>query len=92
MDILVLLGSFAGFFEHASVYTAVAATGATVVVLYLPWMFQRVNFGPVTNAKNRGQRDLSVRECIVIAPICPLSLLMGAAPGIFLTPLVHPPR
>ena len=36
--------------------------------VYMLWMFQRVNYGPVTNDKNRGLRDLSVREWIVIAP------------------------
>jgi NADH-quinone oxidoreductase subunit M len=51
------------------------------------WMFQRVNYGPVTNDKNRGLRDLSVREWIVIAPICVMAVLMGVVPGWFLAPM-----
>jgi NADH-quinone oxidoreductase subunit M len=86
-EFLILLGSFAGFFEHASVYTAVAATGVILSAVYMLWMFQRVNYGPMTNAKNRGLRDLSVREWFVIAPICAMCIVMGVAPGIFLKPM-----
>jgi len=86
-EFLILLGSFAGFFEHASVYTAVAATGVILSAVYMLWMFQRVNYGPMTNAKNRGLRDLSVREWFVIAPVCAMCIVMGVAPGIFLKPM-----
>ena len=50
-------------------------------------MFQRVNYGPLTNDKNRGLRDLSVREWFVIAPICAMAIFMGVAPGFFLKPM-----
>ena len=51
------------------------------------WMFQRVNYGPVTNDKNRGLRDLSPREWVVIAPICAMAVVMGVVPSIFLRPM-----
>jgi len=51
------------------------------------WMFQRVNYGPVTNDKNRGLRDLSVREWCVIAPVCAMCVVMGVVPGAFLKPM-----
>jgi NADH-quinone oxidoreductase subunit M len=51
------------------------------------WMFQRVNYGEVTNPKNRGLRDLSPREWVVIAPICAMAIIMGVAPGWFLRPM-----
>ena len=50
-------------------------------------MFQRVNYGPLTNAKNRGLRDLSAREWAVIAPMCAIAIYMGIAPGVFLRPM-----
>jgi len=50
-------------------------------------MFQRVNYGTVTHEKNTGLRDLSVREWIVIAPICAMGLVMGVAPQWFLAPM-----
>ena len=37
--------------------------------VYLLWMVQRVFFGKVTNAKNKGLTDLSWREIGLIAPL-----------------------
>ncbi len=51
------------------------------------WMIQRVNYGEVSNPKNRGLRDLSPCEWVVIAPICAMAILMGVAPGWFLHPM-----
>src|SRR5207302_4234150 len=53
-EFLILLGSFgATVVRPAGVYTAVAATGVILSAVYMLWMFQRVNYGPVTNPKNR---------------------------------------
>ncbi len=86
-EFLILLGTFSGFFDHAPVYTAVAATGVILSAVYMLWMFQRVNYGLVTNPKNRGLRDLSVREWCVIAPVCAMAIFMGVVPGLFLKPM-----
>jgi NADH-quinone oxidoreductase subunit M len=88
-EFLILLGSFRGVFDpsRAYIYTAVAATGVILSAVYMLWMFQRVNYGPVTNAKNRALRDLSVREWIVIAPICAMAIFMGVFPQVFLRPM-----
>jgi NADH-quinone oxidoreductase subunit M len=90
-EFLILLGTFTSglhfdsFSAHA--FTAVAATGVILSAVYMLWMFQRVNYGPVTNNKNRGLRDLSVREWLVIGPICAMAIGMGVAPGVFLKPM-----
>ena len=55
--------------------------------VYMLWMFQRVNYGPVTNPKNTGLRDLSVREWFVIGPVCAMAIVMGVVPGVFLKPM-----
>src|SRR5581483_3276321 len=87
-EFLILLGSFSGgIVKPAGVYTAVAATGVILSAVYMLWMFQRVNYGPVTNAKNRGLRDLSAREWWVIAPVCAAAIFMGVFPGVFLKPM-----
>ncbi len=65
----------------------IAATGVILSAVYMLWMFQRVNYGVVTNPKNRGLRDLSVREWFVIAPICAMAIFMGVVPGVFLKPM-----
>ena len=87
-EFLILLGSFsATVVRPAWVYTAIASTGVILSAVYMLWMFQRVNYGPVTNPKNRGLRDLSVREWFVIAPVCAAAIFMGVVPGVFLKPM-----
>ena len=51
------------------------------------WMFQRVNYGPITNEKNRTLPDLSPREWAMVAPIVAMSIFMGVLPNIFLRPM-----
>jgi NADH-quinone oxidoreductase subunit M len=87
-EFLILIGAFgSNVLDGARVYTAIAATGVILSAVYMLWMFQRVNYGPLTNDKNRGLRDLSVREWFVIAPICAMAIFMGVAPGVFLRPM-----
>jgi NADH-quinone oxidoreductase subunit M len=88
-EFLILIGAFNGEFDpaNAKYFTAVAATGVILSAVYMLWMFQRVNYGPLTNPRNRGLRDLSLREWAVIAPICAVAIGMGVAPGFFLRPM-----
>jgi NADH-quinone oxidoreductase subunit M len=87
-EFLIILGAFgSNALEGARIYTAIAATGVILSAVYMLWMFQRVNYGPLTNDKNRGLRDLSVREWFVIAPVCAMAIFMGVAPGVFLKPM-----
>jgi NADH-quinone oxidoreductase subunit M len=87
-EFLILIGAFSSTtLENARVFTAVAATGVILSAVYMLWMFQRVNYGPVTNEKNRGLRDLSVREWCVITPVIAMCILMGVVPGVFLKPM-----
>jgi len=44
-------------------------------------MYQRVMFGPVTKQENKGLKDLSMREAIILAPLIILFVLMGFFPG-----------
>jgi NADH-quinone oxidoreductase subunit M len=82
-EFLILVGSFKTF----PVLTAVAASGVILSAVYMLWMFQRVNYGPITNPKNKGLRDLSAREWAVILPIVAACIGMGVAPGVFLKPM-----
>jgi NADH-quinone oxidoreductase subunit M len=82
-EFLVLLGTFG----VRPWYAVFAATGVILSAVYMLWMFQRVNYGPVTNPKNRGLRDLSVREWLVIGPVCAMAIFMGVFPGVFLKPM-----
>jgi hypothetical protein len=50
-------------------------------------MFQRVNYGPVTNEKNSRLVDLRPREWLVIVPIIAMTVVMGVLPNLFLKPM-----
>jgi NADH-quinone oxidoreductase subunit M len=86
-EFLILVGTFGSALQNARMLAAIAATGVILSAVYMLWMFQRVNYGPVTNAKNRGLRDLSPREWLVIAPICAMAIVMGVLPSVFLRPM-----
>jgi NADH-quinone oxidoreductase subunit M len=82
-EFLILLGAFR-WSPRSAVF---AATGVVLSATYMLWMFQRVNYGPVTNEKNARLRDLSPREWAVLVPIIAMSVLMGVLPNLFLAPI-----
>ena len=82
-EFLILLGAFTWNPRLA----AFAATGVILSATYMLWMFQRVNYGPVQNEKNRALADLSRREWTVIVPVVALVILMGVWPNLFLRPM-----
>src|SRR5512139_521933 len=82
-EFLILLGAFRW---HRG-FAAVAALGVILSAVYMLWMFQRVNYGEVTNDANRSLPDLTVRERWVIVPTVAAAVLMGVMPSIFLRPM-----
>ena len=82
-EFLILLGAF----RWDPRLAALAATGVILSATYMLWMFQRVNYGAVTNEKNAHLADLQPREWLVIAPILAMTIVMGVAPNLFLRPM-----
>jgi NADH-quinone oxidoreductase subunit M len=82
-EFLILLGAF----RWDPRLAAFAATGVILSATYMLWMFQRVNYGPVTNEKNATLPDLRPREWAVIVPIIAVAVLMGVLPNLFLRPI-----
>jgi NADH-quinone oxidoreductase subunit M len=82
-EFLILLGAF----RWSPRAAAFAATGVVLSATYMLWMFQRVNYGPVSNEKNARLRDLSAREWTVLVPIVLAAILMGVVPNLFLRPI-----
>src|SRR6267142_977895 len=82
-EFLILLGAF----RWDPRLAAFAASGVILSATYMLWMFQRVNYGPVTNEKNAHLPDLQPREWAVIAPIIAIAVLMGVVPNLFLRPI-----
>jgi NADH-quinone oxidoreductase subunit M len=65
----------------------VAATGVILSAVYMLWMFQRVNYGPIRNERNRTLPDLSPREWAITIPMVALAIFMGVFPNVFLRPM-----
>jgi NADH-quinone oxidoreductase subunit M len=82
-EFLILLGAF----QWDARMAAIAALGMILSAVYMLWMFQRVNYGPVSNEKNRHLPDLTVREAWVLVPVLAVAILMGVLPGLFLHPM-----
>jgi NADH-quinone oxidoreductase subunit M len=82
-EFLILVGAF----RWSPRFAAVAATGVILSAVYMLWMFQRVNYGPVTNPKNAALPDLSRREWAMVGPIVAMCIVMGVLPNIFLRPM-----
>jgi NADH-quinone oxidoreductase subunit M len=82
-EFLILLGTF----RWNPRFAALAALGVILSAVYMLWMFQRVNYGPVTNDENASLPDLTVRERWVIVPTVVMALFMGVMPGVFLRPM-----
>ena len=82
-ELLILLGAFRWNPRMA----AFAATGMILSATYMLRMFQRVNYGPVSNEKNVALPDLTPREWAVLVPIVAVTILMGVLPNLFLKPI-----
>ncbi len=79
-EFLILIGAF----QYAPLPTAVAASGVIFGAIYMLWVFQRMMFGPLTNAANKELTDINARETLYLAPLVALALVMGLFPQPFL--------
>jgi NADH-quinone oxidoreductase subunit M len=82
-EFLILVGAFQWSWKFA----ALAATGVILSAVYMLWMFQRVNYGEITNEKNRSLPDLTPREWALMIPSIAMAIVMGVFPGPFLRPM-----
>jgi NADH-quinone oxidoreductase subunit M len=82
-EFLILLGAF----TWKPVFAVFAASGVVLSATYMLWMFQRVNYGPVTNDKNAALEDLQTGEWMQILPIIAVAVVIGILPNLFLGPM-----
>jgi NADH-quinone oxidoreductase subunit M len=82
-EFLILVGAF----QWDRRLAVLAATGVILSAVYMLWMFQRVNYGPLTNEKNRSLPDLTPREWALMIPTVGMCIFMGVFPGPFLRPM-----
>jgi NADH-quinone oxidoreductase subunit M len=90
-EFLIMVGMFKSSILSAAngtnwnyIATMFAGTGVIFAAVYLLWMVQRVFFGKITNTKNRGLADLSLREIGLMVPLLILMVFMGVYPRPFL--------
>jgi len=92
-EFLVLVGTFNsdalprifGCNYAGMVLAGVAGIGVILGAVYMLWMVQRVFFGPLSNKKNQGLKDLSLREAFVMLPMIIVIFVIGLFPNIFLS-------
>ncbi len=82
-ELLILLGGFL----WRPTFAAVAASGVILSAVYMLWMFQRVNYGEITNPKNRSLPDLTPREWALMVPTIAMTVVMGVFPNVFIRPM-----
>jgi hypothetical protein len=70
-----------------STLASFAATGVLLSAVYMLWMFQRVNYGPVVKEANATLPDLSTRERFTLWPAVAMTIVMGVFPMAFLKPM-----
>lgn len=75
-EFLVLLGSF----QTHPVAAAIATSAVIFAAAYLLWALKRILYGPLTSDENRGLKDLTRREYLVLAPLLALILWLGLYP------------
>lgn len=92
-EFLVLLGSFRAGMAHYTAgvsstlltATVISATGVVLGAVYMLTLYLKVFFGPVRHAGNRGLKDLSVREWVVILPLVAAMFIFGVFPQPLIT-------
>jgi NADH-quinone oxidoreductase subunit M len=82
-ELLILVGAFRWDWRLA----AFAASGVLLSAVYMLWMFQRVNYGPVTVPANALLPDLTMRERVTLLPAVAMTIVMGVYPMAFLRPM-----
>jgi NADH-quinone oxidoreductase subunit M len=69
-----------GAFEANRIWAACAVLGIIFGAAYLLWLYQRTMLGEITNEKNRGLRDLNLREVVVFLPLIAWAIWIGVYP------------
>ncbi len=82
-ELLILIGAF----RWDPRVAAFAASGVLLSAVYMLWMFQRVNYGPVTHDENATLPDLTARERWTLWPAVAMAVVMGVFPMVFLRPM-----
>jgi NADH-quinone oxidoreductase subunit M len=78
-EFLILLGAW----SFSPTLVVIASLGVILAAAYVLWMVKRVFYGELSNPKNQGLPDLSLREATVLVPLVVLAIVMGIASPAF---------
>ena len=84
------VGEFAilvGTFRDHPVAASLAAVGVLLGAIYMLGLVKALLFGPVANPKAATWRDLTGRECLMLAPLFVLMVAIGVRPQAFVKPI-----
>jgi NADH-quinone oxidoreductase subunit M len=81
-----------GVYQVSLRFAGWAVIGIILGAAYLLWLYQRVMFGPVTNAANEHLADLNAREYATLVPLVLLAFWIGIYPKPLFTVLDGPVR
>ncbi len=78
-EFLVLSGAFQSAVPHGILFAILGSSGVIWGACYLLWMYQKVFYGQIHNAKNKSLPDIDGRERISLVPLVVMSVIMGVA-------------
>jgi NADH-quinone oxidoreductase subunit M len=79
-----------GAFEANRAWAAFAVFGIIFGAAYLLWLYQRTMLGQVTNGKNLGLPDMSLREIAIFVPLIAWAVWIGVYPKPYFDVLRQP--
>jgi len=82
-EFLILLGAWR---DHP-LAASLAALGVLLGAIYMLGLVKALLFGPVANPKAATWRDLTGRECLMLAPLFVLMVAIGVRPQAFVKPI-----
>ena len=85
-EFMVIMGTYVSLplGSHGGLQAILAAFGVILAAVYMLGLVQRMFFGPLSNPKNKGLKDLNVRESVALAPLVALIFVIGLFPSLLL--------
>ena len=85
-EFLIIMGAF----KYSSLIAFFSATGIILSAVYMLYLYKRIIFGQMRNARLKDILDIDIREKIILYPLILIIILIGIFPNIFLDPMRFP--